>query len=806
MKINPLSLIQKDFLSLSYYLHKNESSANDKLEIEDIKRHLIIKMRQMNNEIPDHFYKQIIAEKFDSTECENRIDSLACLFLKGICDGLGKEFLEINEDKRIFVKEEKFLEWQNLIEDMSPAFLIAAYLVSYDGISSIDLSNSSEIREIFNDYILSNCRYTTLLSPNIKPVQDLFLQVGGFNDLHIHINGVTEMDAVWQNLFYDRDSNLNEIAKNIANASFKQQLEQINLNENCDICFIKKLLDRALIIRNEFFNLCFNANSFDIISSDSISGRHPFRYLFSPTDLEEQLPNKEIRYEVLMFYLVLANIKHGNNSEQLASFLHEYLLIYGFFEEILVHNKECFGFEQFQNITKNNIRDKVDECQLNKILQLNGNDNNLLNFVEFRFSPKNDIDNQIALIQKIDADSRKFSDFIKNNSDDNKNCFDYRLIAHFIKSYEKFQNDYKKENSKSIKSFIRYYELRKQLDDKCDKLIATINTFGSGNKIVAVDAAASEFDTPSEVFAPVFRRLRKTHSIYHFTYHAGEDFYHILDGLRAIYEAIVFLDFKHGDRIGHASATGTDVVTWADILMKEISIPKGIYMDDLIFAHSFILEEKIESLYSKLPMIEIKAKELEKEVYGESFSLEDLKSAWKNRYKDSRLIKTKKSDKLLYGNASDNACEYEIVDETDFEILSLYNKKEIFQKYKEPINIDVFEIFYKEELILLQKKMLEFMHKKEIVIEALPTSNLRIGYHRTLQSYQLLNWYKWREEGLPIPPVVLGTDDPGIFATNIYNEYSMLYCYLVYERKMPRTNVIKFLQDIHNNSRVYAFK
>lgn len=102
--------------------------------------------------------------------------------------------------------------------------------------------------------------------------------------------------------------------------------------------------------------------------------------------------------------------------------------------------------------------------------------------------------------------------------------------------------------------------------------------------------------------------------------------------------------------------------------------------------------------------------------------------------------------------------------------------------------------------------MLEFMHKKEIVIEALPTSNLRIGYHRTLQSYQLLNWYKWREEGLPIPPVVLGTDDPGIFATNIYNEYSMLYCYLVYERKMPRTNVIKFLQDIHNNSRVYAFK
>lgn len=82
MKTNPLSLIQKDFLSLSYYLHKNESSANDKLKIEDIKRHLLIKMRQMNNEIPDHFYKQIIAEKFGSTECKNSIDSLACFICK----------------------------------------------------------------------------------------------------------------------------------------------------------------------------------------------------------------------------------------------------------------------------------------------------------------------------------------------------------------------------------------------------------------------------------------------------------------------------------------------------------------------------------------------------------------------------------------------------------------------------------------------------------------------------------------------------------------------------------------------------
>lgn len=86
-----------------------------------------------------------------------------------------------------------------------------------------------------------------------------------------------------------------------------------------------------------------------------------------------------------------------------------------------------------------------------------------------------------------------------------------------------------------------------------------MNTNSSYAKFVTgADAAASEFDTPPEVFAPSFRRLRKN-GIRHFTYHAGEDFFHILSGLRAIYEAIEFLGLQAGDRIGHATAAGVDV-------------------------------------------------------------------------------------------------------------------------------------------------------------------------------------------------------------------------------------------------------
>ena len=217
-------------------------------------------------------------------------------------------------------------------------------------------------------------------------------------------------------------------------------------------------------------------------------------------------------------------------------------------------------------------------------------------------------------------------------------------------------------------------------------------------KITAVDAAASEFDTPPEVFAPVFRELRELNVVRHFTYHAGEDFYHILDGLRAIYEAIIFLDLQHGDRIGHASATGTDVDTWADILMKKVTMPQGIYLDDLIFVHCFIIEQKIESLYAKLPMIEIKIQEISRKIYNKTYGLEDLSSAWKKRYLDPRCIKENKTDKTLLGEHGD---KYEAINKSDFELISLYNKKETYRKYRKPIEVKCFECFDSQELTLL---------------------------------------------------------------------------------------------------------
>lgn len=143
----------------------------------------------------------------------------------------------------------------------------------------------------------------------------------------------------------------------------------------------------------------------------------------------------------------------------------------------------------------------------------------------------------------------------------------------------------------------------------------------------------------------------------------------VVSGLRSIFETVDFLNFSHGDRIGHASATGTDVNIWADILRNEIYMPQGIYLDDLIFSYSFILEEKIEQLYYKLPLIEKKIKELCYKIYDQVFDIEILISSWKNRKYDPNLICKENSNELLFGikeNATESSYEYVKVKDMDF--------------------------------------------------------------------------------------------------------------------------------------------
>ena len=80
----------------------------------------------------------------------------------------------------------------------------------------------------------------------------------------------------------------------------------------------------------------------------------------------------------------------------------------------------------------------------------------------------------------------------------------------------------------------------------------------------------------------MFRYARHC-GINHFTYHAGEDFYDIVDGLRTICEAIDFFRYSMGDRIGHGLALGTDPSTFYSERHLLLMIPRQILLDNLVW-------------------------------------------------------------------------------------------------------------------------------------------------------------------------------------------------------------------------------
>ena len=165
--------------------------------------------------------------------------------------------------------------------------------------------------------------------------------------------------------------------------------------------------------------------------------------------------------------------------------------------------------------------------------------------------------------------------------------------------------------------------------------------------------------------------------------------------------------------------------------------------------------------------------------------------AWRVRFKDPRdVIAKEKAD----GGG-----------QTSFDVFIRYHQKEVVERYNKIIEVGIFDALSSSQLTVLQLLLLQEMHDREIVIETMPTSNVVIGNHHDFSTYHLYTWYLWKKQGYPLPPIVVGTDDIGIFATNIYNEYCNIYCQFLYNKGLNSEEVVTFLRELDTNARDYSF-
>lgn len=386
-------------------------------------------------------------------------------------------------------------------------------------------------------------------------------------------------------------------------------------------------------------------------------------------------------------------------------------------------------------------------------------------------------------------------------------------------------------------------------------------------KLLGIDAASQEIGCRPEVFAPVYRLLGNhtvtyggyDQSVHHLpalrkTYHVGEDFLDVVDGLRAIDEVIRFLEFGNGDRIGHALALGIDVESWYRLKNGAIVLPVQDYLDNLAWMYHALSHFSIPHMEPLKARLQADFEYWFRLVYrnnmdeavldhmmknGEDyyrchgardkgqyhrhtchFDIMDYCRAWALRGDDpycyaEGFFKTPGGNAVLDVKERCRVNGSFPVQEDDryvaeYSLLNYYYQfdYQVRQDGAKRIKVNI-SPEYVQAVKAIQIQMRFLLARKGIAVEAAPTSNVFIGTFRKYEEHPILTFFN---RGLPVTPqeeaecaqlqVSINTDDSGVFYTNLQMEYALLArgmeC-LVGENGKPRfqrTDIYNWLDQI----------
>ena len=427
----------------------------------------------------------------------------------------------------------------------------------------------------------------------------------------------------------------------------------------------------------------------------------------------------------------------------------------------------------------------------------------------------------------------------------------YFYVAHFAKESERVS-----KNLPYLEEY-RHYCKRQEVKEQAMAIAAVRENGGpEAGRIKGIDACSPEIWCRPEVFAQAFRYL-KNHWVdlpscktLLATYHVGEDFLDVIDGLRAIDEAIRFLNLQCGDRLGHALALGIDIDDWYKSKSYKILINKLGYLDNLVWLYSKLRSYNIEGCDDVKSYIEKRFNEYFVEIYENNMDNEGVSGIMKkakNFFDQYGIMHNYYSHNLIFGISEyydswklrgDNP---ELYREGFFklrgEIIDIWDEyavnKRFPQNYKIRYNPEPAVLYYmyhyvpkvklvggqmvevkvSRSLVTAVKKVRDMMQREisriGIGIETNPSSNYLIGTFRRYDRHPITSWYNCGltldQEALAQCPqlqVSINTDDQGVFYTYIENEYAYLALALEKCRdengkfKYNRTMILQWLENI----------
>lgn len=315
--------------------------------------------------------------------------------------------------------------------------------------------------------------------------------------------------------------------------------------------------------------------------------------------------------------------------------------------------------------------------------------------------------------------------------------------------------------------------------------------------IVGIDAASDENAMEPWMIAPAYKIVRShtfTKPVMEtenaderfsriqnigFTYHVGEDFRHIVSGLRHVDEVLEEFGYKAGDRLGHALVLGTDIEQWAkDNEVVPITLQE--HLENLLWmwgtntCYGFELPIQLEVLEDEIMNIAIGLYDS-----PETITVKMLYAAYRKKFaaRHDDIL-----EKMLEGENGMAPCMCSCVkgksqcdDKWTADKLfatnycpvleEKYGKVELVPVLKEEIAV------YKQ----LQEYLIQKMERRGIYIELNPTSNLTIGDFASMYQHPIFALNKAAEKSGHHVFVTINSDDPSVFNTNVENELAYIY-------------------------------
>jgi len=326
--------------------------------------------------------------------------------------------------------------------------------------------------------------------------------------------------------------------------------------------------------------------------------------------------------------------------------------------------------------------------------------------------------------------------------------------------------------------------------------------------IKGIDVANFERPSPPYCFAPLFKLLRgevpdlenlDAAGLHHWarlvrqkranqpvhlprlaaTYHVGEDFFHPVDGMRHMWDLVEHVGFRAGDRFGHSLAPGINLTTFHRERVFGMLIPQGVLLDSAAW-----LLHRVRQLdgarAARLADLCALIDHLCRDIYGEHLSSHDLTLLQKARYfigSPRQLAKTQVSTQIV------DAWSKELLDTTD-----TWKSRNRLAK---PEDTKVF-FGYEAEMAKVQDWLIGELGKTGIVVEFNPSSNLATGAVSRMAEHPACRYIQVQGNRLS---ATLGTDDPGVFATRIENEYELLFEALL-ENNYDRRDALEVMEQL----------